>query len=74
MIPNSPFRVVSRWTAFLLNVLFNRPNEKGNALIYIGDPGRSRTCDLQFRKLSLYPAELRDRDKDLHQICCGAKG
>ena len=24
----------------------------------LGDPGRSRTCDLQFRKLSLYPAEL----------------
>lgn len=25
-----------------------------------GDPDRIRTCDLQFRKLPLYPAELRD--------------
>jgi hypothetical protein len=23
-----------------------------------GDPGRSRTCDLRFRKPSLYPSEL----------------
>jgi hypothetical protein len=28
---------------------------------YIGDPGMTRTCDLRFRKPSLYPAELRDR-------------
>ena len=27
----------------------------------IGDPGMTRTCDLRFRKPSLYPAELRDR-------------
>ena len=27
----------------------------------IGDPGITRTCDLRFRKPSLYPAELRDR-------------
>jgi hypothetical protein len=26
-----------------------------------GDPGMTRTCDLRFRKPSLYPAELRDR-------------
>ena len=32
-----------------------------NSLILIGDPGGSRTPDLEFRKLSLYPAELRDR-------------
>ena len=25
-----------------------------------GDPDRIRTCDLQIRNLSLYPAELRD--------------
>ena len=28
-----------------------------------GDPGRARTCDPQFRKLMLYPAELRDRTR-----------
>ena len=27
----------------------------------VGDPGMTRTCDLRFRKPSLYPAELRDR-------------
>src|ERR1700734_3650599 len=27
----------------------------------LGDPGMTRTCDLRFRKPSLYPAELRDR-------------
>ena len=27
-----------------------------------GDPGITRTCDLRFRKPSLYPAELRDRE------------
>ena len=27
----------------------------------VGDPGIIRTCDLRFRKPSLYPAELRDR-------------
>lgn len=27
----------------------------------VGGPGRTRTCDLQFRKLLLYPAELRNR-------------
>jgi hypothetical protein len=27
-----------------------------------GDPGMTRTCDLRFRKPSLYPAELRDRE------------
>ena len=30
----------------------------------IGDPGMTRTCDLRFRKPSLYPAELRDREPD----------
>src|SRR5258708_40088707 len=25
---------------------------------FSGDPGRSRTCDLRFRKPSLYPSEL----------------
>src|ERR1700724_282928 len=28
----------------------------------VGDPGMTRTCDLRFRKPSLYPAELRDRE------------
>ena len=28
---------------------------------YCGDPGKTRTSDLRFRKPSLYPAELRDR-------------
>ena len=27
-----------------------------------GDHGRSRTCDLEFRKLLLYPSELRGPD------------
>lgn len=30
-----------------------------------GDPGMTRTCDLRFRKPSLYPAELRDRSAPL---------
>src|SRR3954452_14336597 len=30
-----------------------------------GDPGMTRTCDLRFRKPSLYPAELRDRRNPL---------
>jgi hypothetical protein len=28
-------------------------------MILIGTPGRIRTYDLQYRKLTLYPAELR---------------
>ena len=28
-------------------------------LLITGAPGRSRTCDPQYRKLMLYPAELR---------------
>src|SRR4051794_28334291 len=35
----------------------------------VGDPGMTRTCDLRFRKPSLYPAELRDRSP-----ARGAKG
>src|ERR1700679_27443 len=31
------------------------------AALKTGDPGMTRTCDLRFRKPSLYPAELRDR-------------
>jgi hypothetical protein len=27
-------------------------------------PGKARTCDLRFRKASLYPTELRGRSKD----------
>src|SRR5687768_11684702 len=27
-----------------------------------GDPGKTRTCDLRFRKPLLYPAELRDHE------------
>ncbi len=27
----------------------------------VGDPSTNRTCDLRFRKASLYPAELWDR-------------
>ena len=38
-------------------------NLSANDLIFrrIGVPGRTRTCDPQFRKLLLYPAELRGR-------------
>ena len=38
-------------------------NHSANVLILnrIGVPGRTRTCDPQFRKLLLYPAELRGR-------------
>src|SRR5580692_782381 len=32
-----------------------------------GDPGMTRTCDLRFRKPSLYPAELRDRSPAVEQ-------
>jgi hypothetical protein len=32
-----------------------------------GDPGMTRTCDLRFRKPSLYPAELRDRSFPPHR-------
>lgn len=32
-----------------------------------GDPGRTRTCDLRFRKPSLYPAELRGHAPDHRQ-------
>jgi hypothetical protein len=28
---------------------------------FFGGPGKTRTCDLRFRKPLLYPAELRDR-------------
>jgi hypothetical protein len=34
---------------------------RGLLSFQIGDPGMTRTCDLRFRKPSLYPAELRDR-------------
>src|SRR3954462_14173782 len=39
------------------------PWQGGFAFLYrkTGDPGMTRTCDLRFRKPSLYPAELRDR-------------
>jgi hypothetical protein len=38
----------------------------------IGDPGMTRTCDLRFRKPSLYPAELRDRINDINDLShCG---
>ena len=30
----------------------------------LGEPGRSRTYDLQYRKLTLYPAELRVHKTD----------
>src|SRR5580698_4201715 len=32
-----------------------------NLLIFNGDPGRVRTCDLPLRRRLLYPAELRGR-------------
>ena len=35
-------------------------NAKSAGLV-VGDPGKTRTSDLRFRKPSLYPAELRDR-------------
>ena len=31
----------------------------GSACVFYGTPGRSRTCDLQNRNLTLYPTELR---------------
>jgi hypothetical protein len=34
-----------------------------------GDPGMTRTCDLRFRKPSLYPAELRDRRPANRSAC-----
>lgn len=33
-----------------------------------GTPGRSRTCDLSFRKAPLYPAELRGRVAALYWV------
>src|SRR3982074_613194 len=38
-----------------------RPTTRGALARKTGDPGMTRTCDLRFRKPSLYPAELRDR-------------
>src|SRR5262249_35125288 len=38
-----------------------RPGDPQNAS-NINDPDRDRTCDLAFRKRSLYPTELRGRD------------
>ena len=37
------------------------PNKKAHQKMdtFIGAPGKIRTCDLQYRKLTLYPAELR---------------
>src|ERR1044071_7044675 len=41
-----------------------------------GDPGKTRTCDLRFRKPLLYPAELRDHGTSIpepkvadHRLC-----
>jgi hypothetical protein len=39
----------------------------------VGDPGMTRTCDLRFRKPSLYPAELRDRRPAVRRGCLDAK-
>jgi hypothetical protein len=36
-----------------------------------GDPGMTRTCDLRFRKPSLYPDELRDRIDFAKQFLSG---
>jgi hypothetical protein len=36
----------------------------------VGVPGRTRTCDPQFRKLLLYPPELRGHI----EISCGSRG
>ena len=33
-----------------------------------GDPGKNWTCDPQFRKLMLYPAELRDQYRNLRKL------
>src|SRR4051794_3221876 len=41
----------------------------GASDIEIGDPGMTRTCDLRFRKPSLYPAELRDREPTRRVDC-----
>ncbi len=38
----------------------SRKAQKRQGIDRIGGPDRIRTCDPQFRKLMLYPAELRD--------------
>ena len=42
----------------------NKPNQSKLCFGLFGTPDTIRTCDLQFRKLTLYPAELRVRDKN----------
>jgi hypothetical protein len=38
------------------------PPRSGDRAGISGAPGRIRTCDLNFRKVALYPSELRVRD------------
>src|SRR5258708_26711778 len=46
-----------------------QPNVSALALnMNDGDPGMTRTCDLRFRKPSLYPAELRDRINEINGL------
>ena len=37
------------------------PDERPFVFEGTGDPGRTRTCNPQFRRLMLYPVELRGR-------------
>src|SRR5215510_1589265 len=39
--------------------------------VFLGDPGRARTCDPRFRKPVLCPAELRDRAPNKWMMCRG---
>ena len=39
-----------------------------NSMIPSGTPGRIRTCDLWFRRPTLYPAELRARASILNDL------
>ena len=44
-----------------LTTAANAANRRPKSLILLcGGPGKTRTCDLRFRKPLLYPAELRD--------------
>ena len=56
-------KLAGRWTRIRLSSLVSRPSFF--PFRYPGAPGRSRTCDLRIRSPTLYPAELRARQKHL---------
>src|ERR1700704_4449732 len=49
---------------------FREENRSEPSVSKTGDPGMTRTCDLRFRKPSLYPAELRDRISNINDLRC----